>query len=89
MSKIETQVKRSINKTFENVLEEAYVAEPKTFSLRTELLSEKTKRARQEDFHKISVFKAMTMKFFLEKLLQICSSEKHFFHKKPKVTKKK
>ena len=50
MSKIETEVKKSIAKTFEGVLEEAYVAEPKTFNLRTELLSEKTKRARQEDF---------------------------------------
>jgi len=50
MSKIETQVKRLISKTFESVLGESYVAEPKTFSLRTELLSEKTKQARQEDF---------------------------------------
>jgi superoxide dismutase, Fe-Mn family len=54
MSKINkalsSQVKAAISKTLNSSLNESYVAEPKKFDLRTELLSEKTKKARQEDF---------------------------------------
>ncbi len=50
MSDIKRQVKKAIQDSLGGVLEEAYVAQAKKFALRTELLSEKTKQARQKDF---------------------------------------
>lgn len=50
MSDIKKEVKKAIDKTLSNVLEEAYVSEPKKFDLRTELLSGRSKTARQKDF---------------------------------------
>jgi Fe-Mn family superoxide dismutase len=50
MSDIKRQVNKAIQDSLGDVLGEAYVSQAKRFSLRTELLSEKTKRARQQDF---------------------------------------
>ena len=50
MSDVKRQVKKAIHDSLGEVLEEAYVTQAKKFSLRTELLSEKTKRSRQKDF---------------------------------------
>lgn len=50
MSDIKKQVEKAIDETLSSVLKEAYVSEPKRFDLRTELLSPKSKKARQEDF---------------------------------------
>ena len=50
MTNIKKKVLSAIDKTLAPSLAEAYVAEPKKYDLRTELLSSKTKNARQEDF---------------------------------------
>ena len=50
MSDINKKVRSAINKALSPVLKEAYVTEPKKFDLRTELLSSKSKSARQKDF---------------------------------------
>ncbi len=50
MSNLKNQIKKAINESLEGVLSEAYVTEPKKFSLKTDSLSEKTKVARQKDF---------------------------------------
>jgi len=50
MSNISKKVKEAINSSLKGVLDEAYVSQPKHFELRTELLSNKTKQARQKDF---------------------------------------
>lgn len=49
MKSLMEDVKRVIDNTFTS-LNEAYVTEPKKFSLKTEMLSQKTKKAREEDF---------------------------------------
>ena len=49
-SNIKKKVIGAINDALSNNLSEAYVTEPKKFDLRTELLSDKSKRARQKDF---------------------------------------
>lgn len=50
MSDVKKEVKKAIDDALSNVLEEAYVSEPKKFDLRTELLSGRSKSARQKDF---------------------------------------
>lgn len=50
MSDIKKKVVSAINKTLTPTLNESYVSEPKKFDLRTELLSSKSKAARQKDF---------------------------------------
>ena len=50
MPDVKRQVKKAIQDSLGGILEEAYVAQANKFDLRTELLSEKTKRARQQDF---------------------------------------
>lgn len=50
MSNLNKDVKDAINNTLSGVLSESYVVEPKRFDIRTESLSEKVKKARQEDF---------------------------------------
>lgn len=50
MSDISKKVKEAINSSLKGALDEAYVSQPKNFNLRTELLSNKTKEARQKDF---------------------------------------
>lgn len=50
MSDLKKKVMSAIDKTLAANLKEAYVTEPKKYDLRTELLSSKTKQARQRDF---------------------------------------
>ena len=50
MSNIKNKVLTAIDDVLEPKLKEAYVTEPKSFDLRTELLSSKAKAARQKDF---------------------------------------
>ena len=47
---LKNQIEHVINSTFEGKLNEAYVAEPKVFDLRTDLLSSATKKAQQKEF---------------------------------------
>lgn len=50
MSDIKKKIEKVIDNTLSPVLKEAYVTQAKRFDLRTELLSPKTKKARQNDF---------------------------------------
>ena len=47
---LKKELRDAINSTLEGVLKEAYVTEPKTFDLRTDLLSDATKKAQQAEF---------------------------------------
>jgi len=47
------EIKLAINDSLSGVLGEAYVTEPKTFDLRTDALSDKTKQYRREEFEDI------------------------------------
>ena len=49
-SDVKNKVITAINSALGENLDEAYVTEPKKFDLRTELLSSKSKQARQKDF---------------------------------------
>ena len=50
MSDVSKKVAEAIKSSLDDVLQEAYVTEPKSFDLRTELLSAKSKTARKEEF---------------------------------------
>ena len=50
MKKLKKELQEAIDSTLKGVLNEAYVLEPKKFSLQTEALSEATKKTRQEEF---------------------------------------
>ena len=50
MKNLKREIMRSINSTVGKELSEAYVTEPKAFELRTELLSNATKKTQQEEF---------------------------------------
>jgi len=50
MTSITKDIKKAINESLSGILEESYVTQAKKFDLKTELLSEKTKAARQKDF---------------------------------------
>ena len=48
---LEREIKMSINNSLKDVLQESYVAEPKKFDLRTEFLSDATKKVLYEEFN--------------------------------------
>ena len=50
MSSIRDEIKKAINESLSGVISESYVTEPKSFNLKTESISEKVKKARQEEF---------------------------------------
>lgn len=52
-NKLVKEIKTAINDSLNGVLGEAYVTEPKKFDLRTDALSDKTKKYRQDEFEQI------------------------------------
>jgi len=50
MKNLKREIHQAIDSTLSDVLSEAYVTEPKKFDLRTDLLSNATKKAQQTEF---------------------------------------